>query len=189
LPSRAFPLQACPPLFAHLLFPVNFPTRPLTLLSPAPTFPHPLFRLSRLPLILISSTMSTSSCTRRLHSIFAICSLLVAVASAQTAGRFPCGTNAPNQQLCDLLNHPTSARRSGTPLNSQCVQAEGSGWFCGWQGAPYALSLCLPHPSPPLRRLVWTKKDATCSRNLFLTLPVVLTMQLSSRFSLRLWTV
>ncbi|GAA5943474.1 hypothetical protein JCM1841_003057 [Sporobolomyces salmonicolor] len=71
---------------------------------------------------------------RRLHAILAVAALLVAVASARP-GRFPCGTLEPNQRLCDLLSHPTARRSISVPVDSECVEADGAGFFCGWAGA------------------------------------------------------
>ncbi|GAA5906017.1 hypothetical protein JCM5296_005683 [Sporobolomyces johnsonii] len=71
---------------------------------------------------------------RRLPAILAVAALLVAVASARP-GRFPCGTVEPNQRVCDLLSHPTARRSIGVPVDSECVEADGAGFFCGWAGA------------------------------------------------------
>ncbi|CDR41501.1 RHTO0S06e02410g1_1 [Rhodotorula toruloides] len=72
--------------------------------------------------------------TPNLRSLLALASLLVAVASAQP-GRFPCGVAVPNQRACDALSHPTARRGLLVPIDSECVAAGQSGYFCGWAGA------------------------------------------------------
>lgn len=73
---------------------------------------------------------------QNLSGILAVAALLVSFAAGQP-GRFPCGRTSPNQQVCDLLSHPTARRGVLVPIDSECVSAGASGFACGWSGARY----------------------------------------------------
>ncbi|GAA6017102.1 hypothetical protein JCM8202_005906 [Rhodotorula sphaerocarpa] len=78
----------------------------------------------------------------RQDATFLVAALLLAVARAQPA-RFPCGLSTPNQQVCDLLSHPTTRRGVLVPIDSECVKAGATGYACGWAGAQYVTPLFL----------------------------------------------
>ncbi|GAA6058933.1 hypothetical protein JCM10212_002885 [Sporobolomyces blumeae] len=71
---------------------------------------------------------------RTMLAVSLVLALHLSVAAA-LPGRFPCGTNAPNQHICDALSPATAPHIVGVPIDSQCVEEKGRGFFCGWAGA------------------------------------------------------
>lgn len=72
---------------------------------------------------------------RTLYALLALALASVATAQQQP-GRVPCGTTAPDQSVCDRLEHPASQRAIRIPIGSECVQdARSGGYYCGYSGA------------------------------------------------------